>query len=315
MGKRRGRPPAIDREHRPNGRVMPLHVDVASPFAAARRAVLADPMAAAASLNRAKQDAAVAAEDLRRRGISPAPFSVEDGARALASILVDQRVSTALGRYFFWSRRHGSAFQVTEPRYLGGADYAQTYGRWRAGLGGDIAAGAAGMGELTATGIIVPRRNAPSALKDFTAGGAADLSPEPTRSAEEEREHREKVWRRYMAARARLQRLGHATLSLVDDLVIDDRDPWWISPASNRLGEGEARRRSARVMEERRMIGDGLDALADFFGRRNSERAAAPAGTKRRPRPSLEIVFQGGDIDKAALAASVARIKNGAADR
>jgi hypothetical protein len=254
--------------------VKPRDRDIASPFALARRAVLADPQAAQAALIAGQQTANKDRE----------PFTPEDAARAIARSLpagAAERAGTALGRCFLWSRHYGGVkFRLTDGQYAAGTIYAGVHGAVWAGLRDDLTDLAEGSaGALSLAGVVAPRRHPPAHLGSFVASTAAELNTRPKLTADEARERRGKLWERYHGARQILVKLGGQIVIAVEELVIEDYDPWWVMPAPDRLGEREARSRAAKVFREREMLRHGLDALADFFGTNEDEASSRPSAT------------------------------------
>ncbi len=290
MGKKRPGRPAVDRERYPSGRAKPADRDVASPYALAKRAVLADPMAAAKSLKKAEADARKEHHLKPADNLAAAQFSAEDAARAVAKSLptgASDRASTALGRYSLWSRHRGGAkYRLTEAQYLAGVMYADLHGATWAGLRDDLAAVSARTdGLLPVSSSVVPRRHPPAHLGNIaTSAAPVDLAPKPKLTPEEQRERRQKLWARYRAARETLLRCSLPVTLAVEDLVIEDHDPWWVERSPDRMGEAEARQRAAGVFRQRAMIRDGLVALAKFFGTDKDE----PTPPAAEPKPTQQ---------------------------
>ena len=277
--------------------------DVCSPFALAKRATLADPEAAEIALEAARAAASDADE----------AFSPEDAARAVAASLrigAGNRASTALGRYFLWSQHRGAQYRLTESDYQGAMAYANLHGAVWAGLRDDLATAEENIEALPIAGIVTQRRHPPAAIGHFVASETADLTAKPILGREEKLEHRGRLWRRYLDAHTALTDAGRTLSLVVEDLIIEDHDPWFVDAGfEERLYEEKARARAAEVFRHRKLLSDGLGLLARFFGFETTptKRPERAAPVRRR----LDIMFHPHDaaIDRDRLAAATARLK------
>lgn len=281
--------------------------DLGTLRAAARRAALVNPDGAAEAVRQAAALIKDANRAAKERGLSPitaasAARLVDEAIAGCAAVNADPRVETALGRYFLGARTQGVRYRLGEAHYAAGAIYAGIHAAVWSGVRDDIVAefGAEGVRALESLGAVtVQRRRLPGLLGRLAATTlAVELEPMPDLGPAEAEERRQRLWRRYREARDTLAGIDPLVLRAIDELVIEDRDPWWLDPLPDRLKKTEAeiaketvgetrereaaaRTRANRVFAERSRIRAGLKALAVLFGTNKDE--AAPAPVRKSP--------------------------------
>lgn len=296
--KKGGPPRQPDRERYPSGRAKALDdYAKASPHLLARRAALINPEAVKAVLadadgikSRARAAAKDRGETLSRPGEEEA---VIDAIAACISPNEATCIETALGRYYFAARLSGPN-RLSAGEHSAGMIYATIHGTTWSGVRGDIERAFGDSDSHSDLGVTVTqtRRLRTHLARHTVSTLAADLDPRPDLTPAEEEERRRRLWARYREAREILVKLGHPVLAAVEELVIEDRDPWWVAPEPDRLRppawkgretqaettervrlEEAARLRARRVTVARNDLHRGLAALAGFFNTRDQ---AAP---------------------------------------